>query len=426
MAELTGSRPYLRSELEVLTNPQLAQLVLREKRKWPHTPHTDAAIKRAKKDKLIEALLSSENDFRTTDPPPPPPPPPPLLSPCSQASFPTIPPTGTTALPAIEGPTPFNVSNTANMSAFLVNPPASIPVPPPPERRKLNLFVMDHRQTSPNYQPQSAEIVVEVFPDPDEPGEYRIDAKQLVRLLQKTNAKVEGRNPVSILHQDQRLTLYSVTFAEEVVPDDCDTYEFNPRTLHFPDTRSMFLFINVPKRLMGQTDEVKSAVTSDKAKEPEEPAPTDSKSPARNKDTRRPEVVGYLCTKMSEREGLHERVEKHRGNTKLQNPEIVEDWRHVSEFYSAVVDKRFPGPGPSAGRKITKGDVVAAFGYSSSWIDDVRAGYELVRIYGREGDKPSEDVIHELEAYRPNSPKGRTALLNFLKKHHKGTDGSSS
>ncbi|KAL0565889.1 hypothetical protein V5O48_016131 [Marasmius crinis-equi] len=421
MSEPPASRSYQRSELEPLTNPQLAQLVIREKRKWPHQPQTDAAIKQAKKEKLIEALLSSENDFRTTDPPPSPS----LPSQCSQASFPAIPPTGTTSLPAIEGPTPFNVSNPANAGAFLTNPPASIPVSPPPERRKLNLFVMDNRQTNPNYQPQSAEIVVEVFPDPDEPGEYRMDAKQLVRLLQKTNAKVEGRDPVSIMHQDHNLTMYGVTFAEEVVPDDCDSFEFIPRTLRFPSTRSMFLYISVPRRMLNLDDNAKSAPASDETKEPDKTTPIGSKL-SEGKKNRRPEVVQYLRAKMSEREGLYERIEKHRGNTKLQNPDIVEDWRRVSEFYSEVVDKRFPGPGPSTGRKITKSDVVAAFGYGSSWIDDVRAGHEFVRIYGKDGDQPSEEVIHELEAYRPSSPKGKTALLDFLKKHHKQPEGCSS
>ncbi|KAL0579206.1 hypothetical protein V5O48_002768, partial [Marasmius crinis-equi] len=388
-------------------------LVLREKRKWPHLPQTDAAIKRARKEKLLEALLSPENGFRTTDPPPPTP----LLP---------LPPT-TTSLSAIEGTASFNVSSPTNLSSFLTTPSASTPVPPP-EKRKLNLFVMDNRQTSPSYQPQSAEVVVEVFPDPDEPGEYRMHAKELVRRLQKTNAKVEGRDPVAIMHQDQLLTLYSVTFAKEVVPDDCDAYEFNPRTLHFPSTRSMFLSINVPKRLMDQTDSLTSTIMSDELKEPEKTALTDSKSPEKKKNTRtrRPEVVEYLRAKMSEQEGLYERIEKHRGNTKLQNPDIVEDWRRVSEFYSEVVDKRFPGPGPSTGRKITKSDVVATFGYGSSWIDDVRAGHEFIRIYGREGDQPSEEVIHELEVYRPNSPKGKTALLDFLKKHHKQSGGRSS
>ncbi|KAL0572493.1 hypothetical protein V5O48_009480 [Marasmius crinis-equi] len=183
----------------------------------------------------------------------------------------------------------------------------------------------------------------------------------------------------------------------------------------------MFLSINPPKRLMDQTDNVKSAIMSDKPKEPEEAALTSLKSPARNKNNRHPEVVEFFRTKMSEREGLYERIEKHRGNTKLQNPDIVEDWRRVSEFYNES-----PPSQPSAGHKITKADVVAAFSYGSLWIDDVRAGYELVRIYGREGDQPSEEVVHELEAYRPNSPKGKTALLDFLKGHHKQPDGCSS
>jgi hypothetical protein len=69
-------------------------------------------------------------------------------------------------------------------------------------------------------------------------------------------------------------------------------------------------------------------------------------------------------------------------------------------------------------RKILKRDVQKALKLQPSWFTDAKKGQELLSIYGIGGSNESKAVIKEMETVR-DPPHGWTALLKYLKKHHR-------
>ncbi|KAJ8072155.1 hypothetical protein PM082_015713 [Marasmius tenuissimus] len=413
---MAATRPYQLAEIQGLKNSELAELVISEIDKWPHKPRTPNGVHRAKKDDLIAALLSGSNGFTTTKPPP-------IALPESHetsfhagggatpnAAFAPF----TAQLPlALPNPLPlpnFRLSDSLPPHEAPVNPHL-ISLPPVPERRNLQVFVMDQRRLEDTlYQPQTAEISVEVHTDSQTPDTLRFHARDLVQALQATNARLDGDDPVSIGHQHSaEMRGFFVTFAKEVVPDNCMSYRFTPETLRFPRDGNLLVSVNVPQRTVLKTDtqSMPASVTHESS-----PSPAESSKEATQKGMKRdPAVVQYLKEMLLERENLGERVRKNKGII-LHNPDIVDEWRRVMDFYVEFVGKRSPRP---SGKKITKADLVAALECSQSWLDAAKEGYEKVKLYGEGGSQPSSEVIRRLEDRPVTGPEGKGKLLEFLK-----------
>ncbi|KAF9257888.1 hypothetical protein L218DRAFT_1005664 [Marasmius fiardii PR-910] len=146
------------------------------------------------------------------------------------------------------------VLNTSTMDSHLPQTvsPADImntttPIPPPPQTyKRVTLFVNDLCQaTNPLYCPQSAELILLVHPDIYHPHKWQFYAKDLMHELQKSNARVEGQEPVSIgQHHNVVNMFFQLTFARNMVLDDFENFPFNPDTLLFPNGHCLFLVIS--------------------------------------------------------------------------------------------------------------------------------------------------------------------------------------
>ncbi|KAK1233685.1 hypothetical protein PQX77_002483 [Marasmius sp. AFHP31] len=437
-----ATRPYQLQEIQGLKNSELTELVVRELDKWPHKPRTSNGVHRAKKEDLITALLS--NGFTTTNPLP-------ILTESSETSFrldelggPNLGTTPSTFHPPpplpgfqlpeyglsdgtvsefrihVQGIRPTDVHTTQIDPRLIPVPsptPAPVPVPVPvPERRNLQVFVMDQRRLEDAlYQPQTAEVVVEVHTDSQTPDTLRFYARDLVRALQATNARLDGGDPVSIGHQHSaEMRGFFITFAKEVVPDDCSSYTFTPETLRFPRDGNLIVTVNLPHRPVLRADSPAATACSSQESMPSTPSPSESPKGAARKGLRRdPAVVNYLREKLLEYDNLGERVRKNKGIT-LHNSDIVDEWERVITFYDTFIGSRFP---ELSGKKITKADLVAAFECSSSWLDNAKEGHEKIKLYGKEGTQPSSDVIMKIEDKPVTGPEGKGKLLEFLRKY---------
>ncbi|KAK1219198.1 hypothetical protein PQX77_018094 [Marasmius sp. AFHP31] len=419
-----ATRPYQLDEIQGLKNSELAELVVRQLDKWPHKPRTSNGVHRAKKEDLIAALLS--NGFTTTNPL--------LTSPeSSETSFRldelgrtnvgTTPSTFHPPLPGFQLPEYGLSDGTIDPRLIPVPAPAPalapvpVPVPVPvPERRNLQVFVMDQRRLEDAlYQPQTAEVVVEVHTDSQTPDTLRFYARDLVRALQATNARLDGGDPVSIGHQHSaEMRGFFVTFAKEVVPDDCNSYTFTPETLRFPRDGNLIVTVSVPHRPVLRADSPAATASSSQDSMPSTPSPSESPKGAARKGLRRDSaVVQYLKEKLLEYDNLGERVRKNKGII-LHNSDIVDEWERVMTFYDTFIGERFP---ELSGKKITKADLVAAFDCSSSWLDNAKEGHEKIKLYGKEGTQPSSDVIKKIEDKPLTGPEGKGKLLEFLRKY---------
>ncbi|KAK1233618.1 hypothetical protein PQX77_003228 [Marasmius sp. AFHP31] len=268
------------------------------------------------------------------------------------------------------------------------------------------------------YQPQTAEVSVEVHTDSQTPETLRFYARDLIRALQATNARLDSGDPVSIGHQHSaEMRGFFVTFAKEVVPDDCSLYTFTPETLRFPVDGNLIVTVNVPHRPVLRADS--PATTATTASNPHEstpstPSPSSSPQGAARKGRRRdPAVVQYLKERMSEHDDLGERVRKNKGIT-LHNSDIADEWERVMTFYNLYIGERFP---KGSGKKITKADLVAAFDCSPSWLDNAKEGFDKLKLYGKEGSQPSTEVIQKLENKPATGPEGKVKLLEFLRRY---------
>ncbi|KAJ8085061.1 hypothetical protein PM082_003840 [Marasmius tenuissimus] len=400
-------QPYQPSDLRGLTKSQLAELVLREVQKWPHKPATERSIGKAKNEVLVSALLG--NGFNRNAPPRSQAQSSTALTSLSQTPSPDgeAPPSGGTGV--VPGLQPHNLPGGTVNPYHLTMPASTLP-----ERRNLQVFVMDNRHMGSAetlYQPESTEMMLSVHSDPRESNGLRFYARDFVQELQRTNARVDGCEPVSIRHQHPTEVGFFVTFAKEVVPDACSSYIFNPETLRFPSDGRLLVTINVPRRPNLPQTQPQSSPASTSDAQPVASTPDTSRQALRG-NRRDQAVIDYLHKKMSERGGLREHVHKNRG-MKLHNPEIVRDWQRIMEFYNEFINERFPEP--SSRKKITKADIVAAFGFRPSWFDDVKDGYDRVKIYGKEGSQPSHTVIAKLEERPETGPEGKVKLLKFLK-----------
>ncbi|KAK1233725.1 hypothetical protein PQX77_003105 [Marasmius sp. AFHP31] len=431
-----ATRPYQLDEIQGLKNSELAELVVRQLDKWPHKPRTSNGVHRAKKEDLIAALLS--NGFTTTNPLP-------TSAESSETSFRlnelggiNVGTTPSTFHPPLPG---FQLSD-YGLSDGTIDPrlipvpapapapaPASVPVPVP-ERRNLQVFVMDQRRLEDAlYQPQTAEVVVEVHTDSQTPDTLRFYARDLVRALQATNARLDGGDPVSIGHQHSaEMRGFFVTFAKEVVPDDCSSYTFTPETLRFPRDGNLIVTVSLPHRPVLRADSPAATASQDSMSST--PSPSESPKGAARRGLRRDSaVVKYLKEKLLEYDNLGERVRKNKGIV-MHNSDIIDEWERVMTFYDTFIGERFPETSVSLhsthkndwthleqGKKITKADLVAAFDCSSSWLDNAKEGHEKLKLYGKEGTQPSSDVIQKIEDKPVTGPEGKGKLLEFLRKY---------
>ncbi|KAF8075206.1 hypothetical protein FPV67DRAFT_1665938 [Lyophyllum atratum] len=94
----------------------------------------------------------------------------------------------------------------------------------------------------------------------------------------------------------------------------------------------------------------------------------------------------------------------------LQNPDIAPIWRFATSF----MDDYKHTISTISGKRITQHLILSALGIKETWYRDAACGTRLVDLYGAGGSSAAAEVIQELAARR-DAPHGKGKLLHYLR-----------
>ncbi|KAL0572959.1 hypothetical protein V5O48_009014 [Marasmius crinis-equi] len=170
--------------------------------------------------------------------------------------------------------------------------------------------------------------------------------------------------------------------------------------------------VNTQYMFVTAADVMLQLPSSDEAKIAEEVNHTEKQGNV--KKNVRAHVVEKLQAALKERDGYEEY--KERSRHKLSNPQVMENWGFICQFYNECKETRATSTQGHRPKAVTQQEVSDVLGCSLSTLKNALAGYRVVKKHGRDRNNPIQQIIDELE--RKDGPEqGATYLKTFLEKY---------